>query len=129
MLLALAPACTGFGQMTLWYFDVGEKASVADYVLPPRMLSKESTKEETTWSLGEYVEPELVLARVVGADAKARRRLGRSRRLGEHDLHPPEVPDELIAAPPEQIAAVVVDDACLDAEELVPQRPVLGEAQ
>ena len=39
-----------------WQVRVGEAATVADYVSPPRMLSGEvSADKEVTWSLGEYV--------------------------------------------------------------------------
>jgi hypothetical protein len=33
---------------------VGDHAVVRDFVAPPRMLSEESTPDETTWSLGTY---------------------------------------------------------------------------
>jgi ribosomal protein S27E len=40
-----------------WQVRVGETATVADYVAPPRMLSGEMTADkEATWSLSEYVD-------------------------------------------------------------------------
>jgi len=39
-----------------WTPRVGERAVVDDFVAPPRMLSREATKQETTWSTGEYVD-------------------------------------------------------------------------
>jgi ribosomal protein S27E len=39
-----------------WQVRVGDTATVADYVAPPRMLSGEMTADqEATWSIGEYV--------------------------------------------------------------------------
>jgi hypothetical protein len=37
-----------------WQVSVGEKATVTDYIHPPRVLSCEKTSGEVTWSLGEY---------------------------------------------------------------------------
>lgn len=38
-----------------WRVRVGDRVSAADFVAPPYVLSKESTKDETTWSEGIYV--------------------------------------------------------------------------
>lgn len=37
-----------------WEVRFGDTVRTADFVAPPRMLSAETTAEETTWSLGEY---------------------------------------------------------------------------
>jgi hypothetical protein len=37
-----------------WQVRVGDLATASDFVAPPRMLSKEKTEDETTWSLGTY---------------------------------------------------------------------------
>ncbi len=37
-----------------WQARVGERVVTDDYVSPPRILSSETTPEETVWSLGEY---------------------------------------------------------------------------
>jgi Domain of unknown function (DUF4178) len=39
-----------------WQVRAGDGATVSDYIAPPLMLSAERTADETTWSLGEYVE-------------------------------------------------------------------------
>ncbi len=43
-----------------WRVSVGESCFVEDYICPPRMLSREVTEKEVTWSEGEYLEPETV---------------------------------------------------------------------
>lgn len=45
-----------------WKVRVGERSLVSDYVASPRILSREETDKEVTWSLGEYMEPETVRA-------------------------------------------------------------------
>jgi len=37
-----------------WEVRVGESARVSDYVAPPRVLSREATGNEATWSIGQY---------------------------------------------------------------------------
>jgi hypothetical protein len=41
-----------------WRVKIGETAFVEDYIAPPRILSCEKTRDETTWSVGEYIEGE-----------------------------------------------------------------------
>ena len=38
-----------------WQVRVGESAEVSDFISPPRVISREKTGGEETWSLGEYV--------------------------------------------------------------------------
>jgi len=45
-----------------WEVRVGDTAEVDDYVNPPRLLSRERTADEETWSLGEYTPPEKIWA-------------------------------------------------------------------
>jgi uncharacterized protein DUF4178 len=47
------------GEFT-WQVRVGDEAHVEDYVNPPRMLSHETTGDESTWSIGEYVDGDTV---------------------------------------------------------------------
>ncbi len=39
---------------------VGEQADVVDYVNPPLILSHETSQDESTWSIGEYVDGDTV---------------------------------------------------------------------
>jgi Zn finger protein HypA/HybF involved in hydrogenase expression len=41
-----------------WRVEHGETVRATDYVNPPRMLSREATKDEVNWSLGTYVPVE-----------------------------------------------------------------------
>ena len=43
-----------------WVVRVGDAAETRDFVDPPRVLSAESTGDEETWSLGEYVDGQAV---------------------------------------------------------------------
>jgi hypothetical protein len=43
-----------------WRARVGDKASVEDFVSPPRILSHETTQDESSWSIGEYVDGDIV---------------------------------------------------------------------
>lgn len=38
-----------------WRVRVGEQVFTDDYISPPRMLSSETTNQEITWSVGEYI--------------------------------------------------------------------------
>ncbi|MCK6515273.1 DUF4178 domain-containing protein [Myxococcota bacterium] len=49
------------GEFT-WEVSLGDMASTDDYVAPPKMLSVERTREETTWSEGVYLPHEEVWA-------------------------------------------------------------------
>lgn len=43
-----------------WRVKVGEKVSVKDYIAPPEMLSCESSDGEIVWSLGEYINADVI---------------------------------------------------------------------
>lgn len=49
------------GEFT-WRVRRGESNRVVDYVAPPRLLSRESNKQELSWSLGRYAEPAEIAA-------------------------------------------------------------------
>ncbi|HZI40997.1 MAG TPA: DUF4178 domain-containing protein [Gemmatimonadaceae bacterium] len=43
-----------------WEVRLGDKAQTRDFVSPPHILSEETTKDETTWSVGTYVSPQYI---------------------------------------------------------------------
>jgi hypothetical protein len=43
-----------------WRAQVGDKAGVQDFVNPPLILSHETSQDESSWSIGEYVEGDTV---------------------------------------------------------------------
>lgn len=43
-----------------WKVKFGDTTATDDYILPPRIVSREKTPKEVTWSVGRYVEPEEV---------------------------------------------------------------------
>jgi ribosomal protein S27E len=49
------------GEFT-WKIKVGETWDTIDFIAPPKMLSRESSPNETTWSLGEYLPVDEVAA-------------------------------------------------------------------
>ncbi len=49
------------GEFT-WKVRVGETWETIDFIAPPKSLSRESSRNETTWSLGEYLPAEEVTA-------------------------------------------------------------------
>jgi ribosomal protein L37AE/L43A len=40
-----------------WRVRADERAKLADYIAPPRLLSRETTDKEVSWTLAEYIEP------------------------------------------------------------------------
>jgi hypothetical protein len=57
-----------------WAVRVGESVMASDYVAPPRVLSREATGLEATWSIGEYIPGRDVWAAfaLAGSPPKAR---------------------------------------------------------
>ena len=49
------------GEFT-WTVSVGETWDTADFIAPPRMLSREANGNEVTWSVGDYLPPAEVAA-------------------------------------------------------------------
>lgn len=45
-----------------WKVAIGERVATHDYIKPPRVLSRENSAEEVSWSLGRYLEPAAVEA-------------------------------------------------------------------
>jgi hypothetical protein len=52
-----------------WRVKVGDSVRVADYICPPEILSEEFDGSEIVWSLGQYVEPNVVGAAFQVSDA------------------------------------------------------------
>jgi hypothetical protein len=75
------------------------------------------------------VQTDVVASGPVPADLESLGRLGLGRRLGEVDLHPPEVAHELVPAVFEETPPVLVHD--VDVQSLQPAlaRPQLGEVE
>ncbi len=64
------------GEFT-WQVQVGEMATVRDYICPPYVLSAEQTGKERVWSQGQYLEPEEVWqAFKAGGDPPPRKGIG-----------------------------------------------------
>ena len=49
------------GEFT-WKVSVGETWETIDFIAPPKMLSRESSRNEITWSVGEYLPADEVMA-------------------------------------------------------------------
>jgi ribosomal protein S27E len=49
------------GEFT-WKISVGETWETIDFIAPPKMLSRETSHNETTWSIGEYLPTDEVTA-------------------------------------------------------------------
>lgn len=43
-----------------WRVSVGDKSSVADYVSPPEILSQEESINESSWSIGQYIDAQQI---------------------------------------------------------------------
>src|SRR5580704_236885 len=43
-----------------WRVKVGDSVRVSDYICPPQILSSEADGSEIVWSLGQYIEPDVV---------------------------------------------------------------------
>ncbi|MCB9649669.1 MAG: DUF4178 domain-containing protein [Deltaproteobacteria bacterium] len=43
-----------------WKVAIGERVGTADFISPPRMLSRESSADEVNWSIGTYLEADVV---------------------------------------------------------------------
>jgi hypothetical protein len=75
------------------------------------------------------VQADVVVAGPVSADREPVRRLWRGRRLGEVDLHAPEIAHELVPAVLEQTPAVVVHDMGVQALQPALACPGLREVE
>ncbi len=43
-----------------WKVQAGEACTVSDFISPPLILSLEKTEREAVWSIGEYIEPQIL---------------------------------------------------------------------